>query len=688
MNPVDTLADLPDGGQLIECDKLCVNAGNYTATITAPDGPSVSVNYKIDKAKQSDPNGRPSYTPPESGNTLLVTKLPIGYRQSPETGVYAKHVVRYYNEGNVINKVLEDPTPKEENQLKFDLPAALKTYSVMAYYPETENYYASEWVSAETTFTFGENLQLTFVPDAGINIFSAPEKAENEVALQLETRNGYYLVGEKYTFSPEVINGEMSYDTNNLTFSESEGIHYVSVDSDKLPEQLTKITVYIGTTKRTPGMSVEVKEKEVFRNFTNNNPVTIAQDSAFTAKCTVTGYDVSVYEEMTLKVPMPEGTSIILRDLGDGSYWYYTAESNLTSVPLGAFMRMGKPEEEYNRSGDLMLLFVVDYADATTKPNIGEITLSLSAGTKTDAVGIMAMPTAGEEVTLAEVSLALSSATEPTTGLTQTVTVKADNTVAASRYDHRDVALVLSPSSAATTVVEVPIDASVQATIKGKNATWRPNENGNIVIPLGDFTALSSSESVTLELSSDMFPVGVKQYTLSAQLYLSPTDADTSPMNGVPMGSAVNLTFTSQRDETGIKICVANDQRLFAIGSSITAQVEYSSELKTENIDVGYNVNVELHWEIDNGFANTAIAPTRAETNNTYVFDLSKAQRGGNYCIVATLVADNGYVLNEARYYFILQEASEEDPTQGPSQGTNQEGSDPTKTEQGTTENP
>lgn len=684
LNPVDTLSGLI-GGQQIADDKLCVNAGNYTATITAPDGTSVSVNYKIDKAKQSDPNGRPSYTPPESGNTLLVTKLPIEYRQSLETDAYAKHVVRYYNEGNVINKVLEDPTPEAENQLKFELPTALKTYSVMAYYPETENYYASEWVSAETTFTFGENLQLTFVPDAGINIFSAPEKEDNEVALQLETRNGYYLVGEKYTFSPKVISGEMSYDTNNLTFSENKGIHYVSVDSDKLPKELTEITVYIGTTKRTPGMSVEVKEKEVFRDFRNNNPVTIAQDSAFTAKCTVTGYDVSVYEEMTLKVPMPAGTSIILRDLGDGSYWYYTAESDLTAVSLGSFMRMGKPEEKYTRSGDLMLLFVVDYADATTKPDRGKITLFLSAGKKTDAMaGIKAMPTAWEEVTLAEVSLALSSAAEPTTGLTQTVTVKADNTVAASRYDHRDVALVLSPSSAATTVVEVPIDASVQATIKGKNATWRPNENGNIVIPLGDFTALSSSESVTLELSSDMFPVGVKQYTLSAQLYLSPTDAETAPMNGVPMGSAVNLTFTSQRDETGIKICVPNDQRLFTIGSSITAQVEQSSKLS----QMTYNVNVELHWEIDNGFANTAIAPTKGETNNTYVFDLSKAQRGGNYCIVATLVADNGYVLNEARYYFILQEASEEDPTQGPSQGTNQEGSDPTETEQGTTENP
>lgn len=681
--PVDTLSGLI-GGQQITGDKLCVNAGDYTATITALDGTSVSVNYKIDKAKQPDPNGRPSYTPPESGNTLLVTKLPIEYRQSPETGVYAKHAVRYYELGVEKTVLLNDPTPEGEAQLQFKLPTALKTYSVMAYYPETENHYASEWVSAETTFTFGENLHLTFVPDAGINIFSAPEKAENEVALQLETRNGYYLVGEKYTFSPKVISGEMSYDTNNLIFSESEGIHYVSVAPDKLPKELTEITVHIGTTKRTPGMSVEVKEKEVFRNFTNTNPVTIAQDSAFTAKCTVTGYDVSVYEEMTLNVPMPEGTSIILRDLGDGSYWYYTAKSNLTSVSLGSFMRMGKPEEKYTRSGDLMLLFVVDYADAATKPNIEKVTLSLSAGTKTDAVGIMAMPTVGKEVTLAEVSLALSSAAESAMGLTQMVTVKADNTVAASRYDHRDVALVLSPSSAATTVVEVPIDASVQATIKGKNATWRPNENGNIVIPLGDFTALSSSESVTLELSSDMFPVGVKQYMLSAQLYLSATDADTAPINGVPMGSAVNLTFTSQRDETGIKICVANDQRLFTIGSSITAQVEQSSKLS----QMTYNVNVELHWEIDNGFANTAIAPTKGETNNTYVFDLSKAQRGGNYCIVATLVADTGYVLNEARYYFILQEASEEDPTQGPSQGTNQEGSDSTETEQGTTENP
>ena len=146
LNPVDALAGLPDGGQQITGDKLCVNAGNYTAKITAPDGKSVSVDYKIDKAKQSDPNGRPSYTPPESGNILLVTKLPREYRRSPETDVYAKHAVRYYELGVETTVVLDDPIPEGEAQLQFELPAALKTYSVMAYYPETENYYDARYL--------------------------------------------------------------------------------------------------------------------------------------------------------------------------------------------------------------------------------------------------------------------------------------------------------------------------------------------------------------------------------------------------------------------------------------------------------------------------------------------------------------------------------------------------------------
>lgn len=685
--PVDTLADLPNGGEPIEGDKLCVNAGNYTATITAPGEKSVLVEYTINKKPTPAPTNRPSYIRPESGTTLTINTLPAGERQSAVSGAYATYVVRYHKDGEQ-NRVVRDNTGKEAT-VSYTLPEALKTYTVLAYYPETENYAASSMIAADTTFLFGGDLYLTIRVDSGIDYRLTMDE---ETELKLRVLDGFYLVGGEYNIKKEITNADSGYDLEKLNFAKQstvvveEGVEWVVYQITAAPAaKRTDVSVFVGDTKRTPGMSVEVKEKEVFRDFTNTNPVTIAQDSAFTAKCTVTGYDDSVYEEITLKVPMPEGTSIILRDLGDESYWYYTAESDLASVSLDSFMRMGKPVEKYTRSGDLMLLlFVVDYADATTKPDIEKVTLSLSAGTKTGMVGIMAMPEEKKEVTLAKVSLALSSAAEPTTGLTQTVTVSANNAVAASRYDHRDVSLVLFPSSAATTVVKLPIDASVQATIKGKNATWRPNENGNIVIPLGDFTALSSSESVTLELSSDMFPVGVKQYTLSAQLYLSPTDADTSPMNGVPMGSAVSLTFTSQRDETGIKICVPNDQRLFTIGSSITAQVEQSSKLP----QMTYNVNVELHWEIDNGFANTAIAPTKGETNNTYVFDLSKAQRGGNYCIVATLVADNGYVLNEARYYFILQEASEEDPTQGPSQGTNQEGSDSTETEQGTTENP
>ena len=125
-------------------------------------------------------------------------------------------------------------------------------------------------------------------------------------------------------------------------------------------------------------------------------------------------------------------------------------------------------------------------------------------------------------------------------------------------------------------------------------------------------------------------------------------------MNG-DQRTQVELKFTSDRERTGIDISVANDQRLFTTADSITATVR----VLPGYLETYYNVVVELHQEFDDStFGNTTITPQYNSSQSAYTFNLAGIPTG-DYCIVASLQTKNGYVLNEARYYFIIHPTEE-----------------------------
>ena len=191
----------------------------------------------------------------------------------------------------------------------------------------------------------------------------------------------------------------------------------------------------------------------------------------------------------------------------------------------------------------------------------------------------------------------------------------------------------------------LPSDARIVVTIDGENETYRPIQSGVFIIALGNVRNMETDLQV--QLVSDMFPVAAAYYTLQAKMYLSQSDAESAALNGTALPQTAALRFSNTRYNTGVTIREASDQRIFNVGQSISVSVT----TKPETLPAGYNVEVQLHQQFPNGlYGNTAIRPT-----GEYTFSLADMV-AGNYCIVATLSDSNGYVVNEARYYFILQE--------------------------------
>ena len=630
-------------------NRLCIGAGDYTATITGGDQ-TLTVSYTIAKAKQDAPQTRPSYVQPESGtSTLTVNQIPENERVSGQSGEYVQYVVRYFKDGVQIDSPVTIPEG-DPSVLTFDLPELLKVYSVLAGYPETDDYLASDLVSAELSFLFTGDLRLIVRAEEGIDIWlgqTEQDDAEEWMLFAKLRSDEFYLTGDDFEFVKVVTAPTGStYSPDNLTITKSgtvEDGYLLGVTTS--PTELTEITITVGGVKTKATVTGHAKEKQLFSDFEEDKNPVISRDSAFTMRFEITNYDASDYNplQLTFAPALPSGTTIILRDRRDGSYWYTSLNTASSAVPLASFAKMGSGGSEDDLvSTDMSLQFIVDFSRAS---QIGgaELVCSLSAAKKDPDSNAQAL-SASLKIGLAGSWLSLGEEVTGT-GLTQEIKISAGAGGAASKYDHRDMALVLTP------VTSLPADAYIRMTMGESVADCRPDKDGKFIIPLGNFRALDTS--IVLDLRSNMFPMEDIDYDMTAKLYLAQTDAEIAPLSEEGLRSTVSLRFESREQRTGIKIAVGNDQRLFTTADSIAAEVE----IRPIIFDLFYNVVVELHQEFDGDtFGDTTIKPKKS--GNVYTFDLT-GRPTGDYCIVASLQTKGGYTINEARYYFIVQPSND-----------------------------
>ena len=645
-------------------DKMCINAAAYTAEIKEGEK-CIQVTYTIAKAEKPAPTSQPSYDPPTNGgNILKIYQIPVSQQKMSDEYEKAnvEYIVRHYEGDKAVEEIV---SWENKDSLEYELAPGLNVYSVFARYEETDNYLPSKTVSANFPFLFEDGFILYIKADIGI----LAEQGFNDTAktIKLSLEDGYYLLDGDYKFEVrEVQESDVSAEQWAQIKGYSDGHYYIECsfedgilsvstknDDERDKDKTYIATLEIGITGKAPQIkNSKIKEKQHFSDFVGDlNPV-ISRDSAFTVYYEIKDFDDEHYQNPTLSFAqtIPSGTTIILRDRTDGSYWYFKAYTSLAEVPLDQFLSMGSNPQSYKaESKDLKLQFIVDFSRVQETINVDAFAVNLEICRKAgESEFVPETKSQTLIVGLGGVNISVSRR-DQISSLVNAITITASANGGASKYDHRDLALVLEPTEG----TELPIDASIRMNRDGVNSVWRQQNDRKIIISLGDFRNMSSD--VKLELYSDMFPRQNEDvvYEIDASLYVSSSDADAAPLLGNLVDS-VRLTFTNNLQETGISIQVDNDKRLFGVNDTIIkAEITTEPVVYTDN----YYVKVELHKEFPDGsYGNTLIRPT--VDNGTYTFDLNDCV-DGDYCIVAFLTTKNDYVVSESRHYFIIDKTGD-----------------------------
>ena len=647
----------------VSTPEKCTNAGKYTVTVT---GGTVEVKttFTIYKADQEAPDVIPTYVRPTAAPFILkvnqiakekrLSNVPV---QVNEAKPAAEYIARYYEGTTAIDKVY--PGDSTDNPREHELKAALTTYSVYVRYAETDNYNASPMISANAAFFFSDTLILDITADKGIDYSTSHTEGtqegsniqETSLILNVKLEEGYYLLNQNNDddkFDVAITGDGAPYINYSIeTGLGTNQVTYQFVATDMPTSGKYEAHLHIGTTKKSAAIQSTAKEKEHFNNFEGSASVTIARDSAFTVQYTVKGYYVSDYGVPVLSFDktLPQGTTIILRDRTDESYWYYKFDQAASSVALVAasgapatFKKMGMTTDvPYSISdGDMKLQFIVDFSRAISYPTGEDLVCTLNiaknpANTNSNVKSL----SSGVTVTLSDVSYAMTAPTG------QSLNVNVGASVAASKYENRDLALVLEP----VTGTVLPVDAGIKMKVGAVEVTYRPNQNGKIIIPIGDFQTIT--QDIQFELESRMFPLEEKTYRLNATLYLSNSDAEDASLNGDVLVSNVGLSFKGQSVANGIAVKEDTDKRIYTVGEKITVSVR----TKPAELQRGYAVIVQLEEEQNGLYINTALP--YENSGSEYTFDLSGV-RDGNYRIVAML-SYNDLVVSESKYYIIVQ---------------------------------
>lgn len=635
----------PGSEEAVAADRLCINAGSYTATIQAPDqSVSASVTYTIEKAEQPAPDQVPAYQEPPADSNVLTVE-PITNHTSVHTGeTTAEYAVRYYQDGE---EIVTDWVPGTDGQnSEIHLPAGLTYYTVLVRYGENDNYLASGEKAADSTFFFQGSIHLTIKATEGITYELVG--SEKEYYLVTGLKEGYYLSSDGFTI--EKTGDKPDYLTLDED-SDDEPAKGKFLLKAAVPDgETADITLSIGTSRKIPVISSAVEEKQVFGAVAGNT-ATISRDSAWTVYYGVSDYDTEAYQQPSLHFSpaIPGGTTIILLDKSSGGYWSYAASAETGSVPLSGFNRMGAAHTDGNKyraeSGDLKLQFVVDFSGVNGGMSGTKVTATLRIdklpGEENKAPELLEMTQTNKptvEVALADTAFSLQD--NGGGGLDWKLSSSFTPNAAASRWDNRDLALLLTPETGTV----LPPDAKLSALVGSDRIDCRLNKAGCFLIPLGGFR-----KDIVLTLQSDMFPENGARYPMTAQLIVSRSVAEMAPLNGTRVADPVSVIFANTEQNLSVKVYTGDDRRLFSSEESIAVTVDTGAT----DVPAGYKLKVRLEQKHQDGtYVDTGYKA--ASGAGVYTFNLAGCV-ADSYRVLVTIERDNGYAVLQAPYYFIIQ---------------------------------
>ena len=621
----------------MDAGKFPINAGQYRASITAPDGQLKAVKeYTIKKAPQTAPP-KPTYKTNKDDSTIATDRLLVDVVQqstlvtndttNTETGKvgYDCHVeyAVVYDQGDGTQS---DPVWQESRE--FTLNTALTNYYVLVRYSEGTNYEASDPSRADSKYFFAGNVSIIVHGVEGVDynlVEATMDSSQNVVTgvkLTLTVTEGYYFPSEYAVSQIEVdpvTNGPLT-----AVRSSGEGNSTTQIYSINGIQKDSNIDIYLSPVKKLPTIQSFVTEGQAFADFTDNQAI-ISRDSAYTARFVVKNFDQEAYAGKFVFTGLPEGTPLILMKKISRTTTYYRANAS-GNVPLASFMEMGTEDTKFSlgndeqdvilqlvavNSGDLSgnsvtTTFVLEH-DVEAQPNAADVSGAVTTELKDEAT--FAILEDGGSVTLRYA---------PSAG-------------AASIWNGRDNALVLKAATGTT----LPEDAKLKYSYGGYNRDCSMNPEGLFVIPLGQLQPGDITLNFTL---STKMKSGT--YFLDAEWYIARSQVETAPMNGIRKGTA-EISLSAEKANVSVQISAQG--HLYSAGDTLSAQI------KVRGIE-GYTTKLDIQRKVDGVYQSVDVAKT-ITGDCTQTFHLNYDP--GSYRLY--LYAYTSYSREETSFYFIIQ---------------------------------
>ncbi len=606
-------------------DGKAVNAGVYDAAITVG-GKDLTLSFTIAKAPQSAPSEIPTFIIRDSKEMLEIN--PIG--NEPNSGTAAMYRLAHYaGDAEIV-------TDWSSNR-SFYFDAKWTTYYVAVYYPETENYLESEIVNSEMTYIYAPGsleVLIKIVAGSGIKCFPGDYKDGETligVMITVKVADGYYL---PTTFTAT--------QNSTATFTKQDDLHYVLTN---IPNNIDQITVTFSDAYRTPVFTIGAAEGESFGEMSSpKSNVTVSGDSAFTV-----GFGAKYYEHynklrIVLDKALPLGTTLILKDMRDGSYWYYRVTTeNKKEIRFEEFTKMGG-------SGNPSITETVKYQvifdfSKTTGNTLGSLSASLTADGEDPNAPVVNVSQVSVSFDKVNFSLNVSESDGLTVKLDTSFAFNASG-LSSSKWDIKSPVLVLKPIDNSQILGDMSLTVEEIINSVTSTSTYLINGDGAFIIPLN-----KNANTITLNLNSNEFPDGTTLYQFTAELYASECPAPL--INDEAVTDPVNITFNSTVSAKNTAIDVSANKEWYSTTETVSVTIN------GQNAE-GYDYTATLMKKGKNGYVSTGYDESGTFENNdseiSFQIVLGGRYAMGNYSVKLVLYDEDGFVVSETYCYFIIHE--------------------------------
>lgn len=535
------------------------NAGKYVASVTLS-GVTLTAKVTIHKAKQDPPNA-PKYTTTQNADkTENIIKI-----EDPKdtTGKVLEYQFSWYRGDELCTSTIEGKwLPwNSENPPTQTLNILYTNYYVDVRYAESDNYLVSDAVRGNTVILYTGLVIFNISSENTLvhrEIYSEEKKSEG-ITVVLTPQPGHYIYNVEWQTTYEIndtpildLSGEKlpTWNVRNQGTPDSD-VWSILIDNiqDTGVTKIVTVNIHFTGAKKKATVQTDTVKNQVFNDISNNgqNNVTISRDSAYTILFTVENY--AHYSDPAIKFTpaLPAGTTVILVDRADLSYWSYTAPGAVEEIPLSRFTRMGTQAIRYamvdsDSPKNYTLQFIVDFSNCETAPSFTQLTACLLATGEIETVpSLPATENSASTVGLTNPPSFSIDKGEAEEALSQSVKYNffQITEVGISRWDGLRGILIVAPQAGTI----LPPDARLEVKIDNGTKTYHLTD-GKFIVALP-----TRSGTAYLKLLSDMMPDAGASFTFDVALYTSNTAVGSTPAIHIPEAGSTTLTYYVDKTE-------------------------------------------------------------------------------------------------------------------------------------------